>query len=98
MNRKFVTARLCTLVSEVGEKVFQNRHETDCFCLDPFAQRAPQGNDPQVHKDVVKFIENAVRDAIKKTLVERGDDQIHRLAETPLGPLPSFSVSCSPSD
>lgn len=96
MNREFVTARLCALVSEVGEKVFQSRHETDCFCrIASMTPMTPHGNDPRVHEDVMKFIENAVRDAIKKMLAERREDWVHAVAETLLSGW--SSDSCSPS-
>lgn len=59
MTRDEVIARLCALVSEVGDKVFHDQHQHDCFC---------GHNDIEfgrVESEVVDWLEHAVKTAIE---------------------------------
>lgn len=63
-------ARLCTLVSKMGEQVFKNKAEHDCFC----AHGCRDTSAVVVHEDVIKYIEQAVETAMGEDMVFRRQD------------------------
>ena len=67
MDGKQAIERLCALVTNVGDKHFDNKFTHDCFCgASAVSLRHPDG--VQVDERIIEFIEDAVESSMSKII------------------------------
>lgn len=60
LTKQQIIEELCTLATEVNEKVFDYSVATDCFCT------KEESSDYRFNQEVLDFIKAAVKEKIKK--------------------------------